>query len=745
MTTVAPSPPLVETKLRPPATRPGHVPRPDLLARLDDAAGRRLTLVAAPAGWGKTTLVGDWLARRGEGAGWVALDPGDDDPARFWRYVAEALRRAGVPLDDQAVGALGAEGDTFDAGLSALVNAAAALPRPAVLALDDYHAVTSPRVHAAVAALLERLPDGLRLVMTTRSDPPIGLARLRAHGDLAEIRAPDLRFTGDEAAALLRAATGAALDEGEVEALRRRTEGWAAGLYLAALSLRERDDAGRFIEAFAGDDRLVVDYLASEVLEGLPDAHRRFLLRTSVLARLCGPLCDAVAGTEGSARLLGALERSNLFLVPLDNRREWYRYHHLFGELLQHELALTAPGEIPELHRRACAWHREHGLVEEAVRHALAAGDVAVAAELVAANWSQQLRSGYTGTAQGWLDALPPEVVAADPCLCMAGAWIAVNLGRPDDAARWLAAAEAALTGPADPELAGSMLAARSLERLLAGDVDAAIALGREAVAATADPGSWMRAAACLSLGIALHAADDLPTSRPVLEEAVTVGRATGSWAPALVALCHLVEHAMAAGDVDGAEALAREALAYAADERHAEYPHAAGAHTGLARVLAARGDAEGALREAERGVELARRGRAPTEIAYSVLVRGEVALAAGDVPAARAAAREARGLLTGAAGARRLTAALLQLEAATREAPTPPAGDAGELTERELTVLRLLGGLASAREIAAELYVSHNTVKTQIRSIYRKLGVATRAEAVARARERGLLGGRAG
>ncbi len=443
-----PGPPLVETKLRPPDRRAGLVARPDLVARLDAAADRhRLTLVSAAAGWGKTTLVGDWLAGRGRPTAWVALDASDNDPARFWRYVSEALGRAGIPVDGQAVGALAGGGDTREAGLSALINAMDEADVEATIAFDDYHAISAPDIHEAVAFVVEHLPGSLRLVMTSRTDPPIGLGRLRARGDLGEIRSSDLRFSDGEAQRLLNHAIGLDLDADQVRRLRARTEGWAAGLYLAGLSLRGRDDAADFIEAFAGDDRMVVDYLAAEVLEGQDPERRGFLLRTSILGRLTGPLCDAVAQTTGSARTLAELERSNLFLVPLDSRREWFRYHHLFGELLRHELRLSAPEEVAGLHRRAAAWHLAQGAIDDAIEHAAAAGDLDLAADLIAEHWSSYQRSGWTTTNQRWLALLPPERVRADPRLCLTQAFLALNLGRAESAAPWLDAAEEAATG----------------------------------------------------------------------------------------------------------------------------------------------------------------------------------------------------------------------------------------------------------------------------------------------------------
>ena len=736
------APPLIETKLRPPDARPGMVPRADLVARLDAAVeAHRLTIVSAAAGWGKTTLVGDWLGTLGVPTAWVALDPSDNDPARFWRYLAEAMARAGIDLDVQAVGALSGADDTREVGLSHLINRAADRPGRVVIALDDLHVVTDAGINESIAFLVPRLPDSLRLVVTTRTDPPVGIARLRARGDLAEIRADDLRFSEAEAARLLRDAVGADLDPRAVARLRARTEGWAAGLYLAGLSLRGRDDAAAFIEDFAGDDRMVVDYLASEVLEGQPPERREFLLRTSVLSRLSGPLCDAVAGTTGSAVVLAELERSNLFLVPLDSRREWFRYHHLFGELLRHELMVGAPGEIPGLHRRAADWHEAAGDVDEAINHCAAAGDLDRAADLIAGHWAELERSGWTATTQRWLGLLPAERVRSDPRLCLAEAFIAVNLGRADGATPWLDRAEAAAARPGAPgdpgEVAATVAAGRSLVTLLSGDAPAAVEQGRRAMDLSAATGGWPRAVACLAFGIALHAVDRRDEAFPVLEECVAVGTVTGARAVVVVALCHLADSRVGRAEIDLAETRARRAIELAAEERHAEYPHAAGAHAALAQVHSARGEHAVAREVADRAVSLARRGRSPTETAHAIAARARVRLSAGDAEGAWTDVAEVRELLRGAVGARNIERLVAEVERARD--PGPRAG-AEALTDRELAVLRRLTGDGSLREIAADLYVSHNTVKTQLRAVYRKLGVASRAEAVARGRDMGLL-----
>ncbi|HET6692477.1 MAG TPA: LuxR C-terminal-related transcriptional regulator, partial [Miltoncostaeaceae bacterium] len=451
--------------------------------------------------------------------------------------------------------------------------------------------------------------------------------------------------------------------------------------------------------------------------------------------------CDAVTGREGSASVLTDLERSNMFLVPLDSRRGWYRYHHLFGELLRHELTLEHPAEVPELHRRASRWFESQGDMDEAIHHAHAAGDLDRAADLIAGCWAGYERSGWTATTQRWLSLLPDPVVRADPRLCLAAALIAINLGRGASAAPWLDAAERAAGTPGAPgdarAIASDVASGRSLVALLAGDAPAAVAIGRDALALSEGVPPWSRSIACLALGIALHGAAEREAAYPYLEEVVELSGM--SQAPAVVALSHLADTDLDRGDVALAERRAQRAIDLASQERHAEYPHAAGAHAALARARALRGD-HGAAREyADRAVDLARRGHSRPETAHAILVRAMVRVAAGHQDAARRDVEEARAMLDGAVGARNLLRMMAVVEEQL-DGPAPQAATGGDLTDRELAVLRRLTGDGSAREIAADLYVSHNTVKTQMRAIYRKLGVATREDAVAAARERGLL-----
>ena len=381
---------LLETKFYVPRPRRGLVQRPRLSERLDRGTASKLTLVSAPAGFGKTTLLTEWLAASPAVPGnerlaaWLSLDRADNDPASFWAYVIAALRTVASGVGESALALLHAPPPPpIETVLTVLLNDLAAIAADVVLVLDDYHVIDAPEVQDGMAFLLDHLPPGLHVVIASRADPALPLARLRARGELAEIRAAELRFTPDEAAAYLNEMMGLELTARDVAALEARTEGWIAALQLAALSMQGRDDVAGFIAGFAGDDRYVVDYLAEEVLQRQTDRVQAFLLQTSILGRLSGPLCDAVTGHGGGKAMLEALDRGNLFLVSLDDRRRWYRYHHLFADVLQARLLDEQPGQMPELHRRASAWYEQNGEQSLAIGHALAAGDFGRAADLV--------------------------------------------------------------------------------------------------------------------------------------------------------------------------------------------------------------------------------------------------------------------------------------------------------------------------------------------------------------------------
>jgi len=443
--------PLLETKFYVPRSRRGLVPRPRLSERLDRGIASKLMLVSAPAGFGKTTLLTEWLAA-GPAApaderlvAWLSLDRGDNDPVSFWTYVIAALRTAAPGVGEGALALLQApRSPPIETVLTALLNDLGATAGDIVLMLDDYHVIDARDVQDGMAFLLDHLPPHLHVVIAGRADPALPLARLRGRGELVEIRAAELRFTPDEAAAYLNEMMGLQLTARDVAALEGRTEGWIAALQLAALSMQGRDDVAGFIAGFAGDDRYVVDYLAEEVLARQPDRVQAFLLQTCILGRLSGPLCDAVTGQGDGKAMLAALDRGNLFLVPLDDRRQWYRYHHLFADVLHARLLDEQPDQVPDLHRRASAWFQRSGEQSVAIGHALAAEDFQRAADLVELAISVMSQTRQEATVRGWLEMIPEEVIQVRPVLSVAIAWVLLSDGefegveaRLRDAERW--------------------------------------------------------------------------------------------------------------------------------------------------------------------------------------------------------------------------------------------------------------------------------------------------------------------
>src|SRR4051812_14853763 len=404
--------PLILTKTEPPRIRPGHVARGELIQRLRHGLHRRLNLVAAPAGWGKTTLLAEWLTVEDDVAfAWLTLDEDDNDPARFWSYVAAALRRAGVEVPAAFEAAVAAPGTAVsETALPVLVNTLAHAAHEHVLVLDDYHLISDPAIHDGVRFLLGHLPLTSHLVIATRSEPPVDVSRLRARGELGEILSEQLRFSEAEATALLNDTLELELGADDLHRLSDRTEGWAAGLYLAGLSLRDR--VGADLDEDLGYDRHLVDYLGDEVLSSQDPQARSFLVDTCMLDRFCAPLCDAVRGQDTSKRLLKEIAQANLFVVPLDGRRQWFRYHRVFRDVLRRELEDTTSAEhLADLHARAGAWFAGEHDVSSALTHLLAGGRGAAAGDLVAASWNEALQRGRRATVVRWLDALPVDLV----------------------------------------------------------------------------------------------------------------------------------------------------------------------------------------------------------------------------------------------------------------------------------------------------------------------------------------------
>jgi LuxR family maltose regulon positive regulatory protein len=731
---------IAATKLHVPVPRRGLVPRDGLINALTADGARKLTLVAAPPGFGKTTLLVEWNASEREERpfAWLSLDPADNDPVRFWGGVIEALRTVEPGVGAAALATLRARNVSLvEVVLPLLLNDLAGLDRRLVLVLDDLHLVGEPRIHESLDFFVAQLPASLHLALATRADPPLPLARYRARGEMTEVRAAQLRFSDTETRALLNGILRLGLEVDDVARLQRRTEGWAAGLYLAALSLHGREDARDFIESFAGDDRQIVDYLSSEVLAGQPAELRDFLLRTSILERFCGPLCDAVTGGAGAARVLEAVERQNLFLVPLDRTRNWYRYHHLFGELLRHELQRTAPEFVPELHRRAHDWFRARGLVPEAIQHATAAGDVDGSRELIALHWNDAFNQGRLDTVAGWLDALPEEAVRTDHRLCEAGAWLALDRGRMADAERWIERAEAGSAGEAGSGAEAAVL--RAVHSFKAGDLGRAQRAARRVLQLEPEGASFARFVAHCILGVTQYWGGAPSDARATLAAAAELAGATENDLGQSYVFGYLALIEVDRGDLDQGDRLGREARELSDDPGFVEHFVTMMGHLARGKVEERRGRLLEAERELARALELARRGAGAVELAAALLALARVRQSRGEREEARALLAEGREALAGSEDVGTLERALSAAERALRPAPrAPDRGD--ELTERELSVLRMLAGELSRREIADALFVSLDTVKTHTRGIYRKLGASSREEAVGRGRELGLL-----
>ena len=740
---------LMLTKLEPPRVRPGHVHRDELVTRLGLGLDRRLNLVAAPAGWGKTSLLAEWLSVENKVAlAWVSLDEDDNDPARFWAYVSAALREAGIDVAVAFEAAVAAPGAPIrDAALPLLINALLTSGRENALILDDYQAISNPSIHEDVRFLLDHLPRASHLVIATRVEPPIGIPRLRARGELGEIATDQLRFNDAEAATLLNDTLALALPDEELAMLSAKTEGWAAGLYLAGLSLRDRGAAGRVEDVVS--DRHVIDYLGDEVVSAQEPEARSFLIETCVLDRLCAPLCDAVRGGDTSKRLLGEIERANLFLVPLDDRREWFRYHHVFRDVLRRELEDSRSADaVAELHARAGAWLAESGDVSAALGHLLVAGRETDAADLIATSWNAALQSGRSATVVRWLDALPVDNVTGDPRLCLARAWLALDLGEQAAAERWADATAAADDGRPLPDGGATVVSGVAMLRATLayrnGDLIRAEQLGATAVELEDDPESSWRAVALATLGAARHfrgAPSDAVV--PLLEQAVAIARAGANSMAVLRAQGTLAATTFAAGDRETATGWVAAADRLRAQQSLEEYWMGSLSLAVAGQLAAGAGDLEHARERLERAVVLARRGAARPELIYALAALAPVQATLGESDSAAETLRAARGALKGSPSPGLFPHLLNDVDRRLRgrsAAEARSTGEVEELSAREMAVLRLLGSELSIAAIGDELYISRNTVKTHVRGIYRKLDADTRAAAVARARELRLL-----
>lgn len=737
--------PLLKTKLEAPGC-PRLVVREGLVEALSEGRSLPLTLVYGPAGSGKTMLVAQWQASKPteRPVAWLSLDAGDNDPARFWIYAVHALRSVLPGFGEAALAMLRAPGvAVVDEALLELINELVDVEGQSALVLDDYHAIDNERIHEGMASLLEHLPNALRIVITSRAEPPLGIGTLRARGQLNEVDAARLRFSGSEAESLLNEVHNLGLPPEMVGRLHERTEGWAAGLYLAVLSMRARGDASGFIQSFAGSDRRVVDYLGAEVLAEQPDEEVAFLLDTGVLDRFCAPLCEAVTGVQDARAMLDRIERSNYFLIPLDPSHDWYRYHHLFGELLRHELERRRPGSVAELHRRAGRWFLDAELVSDAIGHLTAAGDLEEVSGLIAAHWLPFTNVGQRATVARWLEALPREHVLSDGRLCLARARTASIVGDRDEILLWLDLAEKAprYNPSTDVFLEEQVTVLRSTAWEALGDMRESTLLATRL--APLDGNSFWHPLAARNLGAAAHWLDDNVEAVRLFDTALRLNRDQIAMV-SVFALGHLALIAADGGDWRVGAAHIESAFDLIHTRGLEEYWQSSLVHAAQGRLLHHDRHLSEARSELERAAALARRGAGLVELAYVLVTLGELLPELGDRRAARALVLEARDLLSDAPEPGTLVPRLVaRAESTLRLVLHPSAARSvvtDELTAREEAVMRLLPSGLSAREIGTELGISRDTIKTHTKSIYRKLGVSSRRDAVARARKLELL-----
>lgn len=656
---------VLKTKLFAPPRRAGVVPRPRLAARLDEGFQRKLTLLSAPAGFGKTTVVSEWAAAGGRRVAWLSLDPGDGHSGRFLAYLASALRTVEPSLGEAVLAALDAPRPPPTEWLvTELLNDLANVEREVVLVLDDFHTVDAEPVDAVVRTLLHHLPAPCHLVITTREDPDLGLASLRARRQLTELRAADLRFTHEETARFLAEITGLELSDADIASLEARTEGWVVGLQLAAVSMQGRDDVAGFIRAFSGDHRYIVDYLVEEVLQRQTDRVRDFLMHTAILERLNGALCDAVTDRQGGGALLDELERSNLFVVPLDDHRRWYRYHHLFGDVLQAHLRRERPELVPDLHRRASAWFESVGEPDQAVRHALAAGDVERAARLIELAWRAMDSTFRSAAWLGWVDALPDELVASRPVLGVGCAWARLNAGELEAAEKhlegveaWLetnggagahregVAAAAAVDRDEARSLPATIASARAYHALSVGDPVAGLAQAHRALELLPEDDHIGRGIPLGLVSLAHWAKGDLEEAYGMLAQAMAGFRAAGSVSAAISGVFALADIRATQGRLREAAGIHEEGLRLVETGADPVVPGAAELHVGLADVLREQGDLEAAERHLRRAWELGERAVLPGDEARLRTVMARLEAGLGNAERALALLEEAERL----------------------------------------------------------------------------------------------------
>ena len=705
--------PILITKLYIPPPRPKVILRPRLIERLNDGLHRKLTLISAPAGFGKTTLVSEWVVGCERQIAWLSLDEGDNDPTRFLTYLVTALQTIAANLGQGVLGAIQSpQPPPIESILIALLNEITSIANNFILVLDDYHVIDSKPIDDALSFLLERLPPQAHLVITTREDPRLPVARLRVRQQLTEMRVADLRFTPSEAAGFLNQVMGLNLSTEDITALETRTEGWIAGLQLAAISLQGHQDATGFIKSFTGNHHFVLDYLIEEVLHRQSESVQTFLLRTSILDRMCGSLCDAVlldAAASGQ-ETLAYLERANLFIVPLDNERRWYRYHHLFADLLRQRLYHSATaGELNALHTRASLWYEDNGVDAEAFHHAVASHDIDHAARLVEGDGMPLPFRGVVMPVLTWLMSLSPTALNARPALWVIYASTLLFAGQLAGVEQKAQAAEAALQGveldDKTRDLIGHIASIRATLAVTRHDAQAIMSQSLRALEYLHPNNLPVRTATTWTLAHAHHIQGDLIAARHAYTEALTISQMIGHRIISLMATIGLGNIQEAENQLDLAVESYQHALQLAGDPPQSV---ACEAHLGLARIFLGRNDLDAAQRHGSLALQLAQQlvttdRAAVCEVFLAHLKQAREKATDGFLPSMSESLIEA-------------------------------------LSQRELEVLQLIAQGLSNHEISERLFLALSTVKGHNQKIFDKLHVQRRTEAIARARELSLL-----
>jgi LuxR family maltose regulon positive regulatory protein len=750
--------PIISTKLHVPGTPKSLVPRKPLIEKLSAGTQGKLILLSAPAGFGKTSLIAEWAndPENKDHVSWVHLDENDNELVRFLSYAIAALQFHQKDVGEAALSGLQSVPPLpIEAVLTSLINDIDSLQGEHVLVLDDYHLIDAVPIHEATIFLLEYLPAHMCLVIATRTDPPLSLHRLRARGQMTEIRAQDLRFSRAETRRFLEGMLGIDFAAGDIAALDGRIEGWAAGLQMVALSLQGKQDVHHFIESFSASHRYIMDYLTEEIFNQQPQHIQKFLLGTSILDRLSGPLCEAVlceepwvleqqAETYTAQQMLERLDQANLFLLPMDDQRNWYRYHRLFAELLRQRLSQTWPEEIAGLQRRASGWFVNAGSYEEAFQYALAANDLQAAADIVEGQGLALLKKGTLGTIFGWFSRLPEQIVRARPQLNVIYAWALLLTGETADIEEYLTAAEGSKVIVEDvDEMHGEIAAIRAYAAARREDVNLTLEQAHKAQTLLPKDDHSVRSVVSFVLGGVYYLQGDFPNAIGAMEDASQDGEKSGNLNVAVSALNALAGMLISQGKLLEAEQIYARGLKLGTSQGGHPLPIAASIYAGLARLHLARKELGIAREYATTGFELSEIWRNADSQINCLLVLAQVAQLEGNQAEAKGALQQARHLAETHVLTPGTADAIKNVESALKAKKTnwiPPGALVETLSERELEVLRLVAEGRSNEEIAAELIIAVGTVKAHTSSIYRKLNVRNRAQAIVTARELGLL-----